>query len=140
MRCSMVLLIGMLGTSVPVSGRAAGPPKPKGSPVALDPAAAEFFESKVRPILAENCYKCHGPKKQKGGLRLDSSAALREGADSGPIIVLGKPKESVLIRAVNHEGPKKMPPKTKLKPEEIAVLTEWVKRGAPWPEVQSAHL
>jgi mono/diheme cytochrome c family protein len=142
MRCSIVLLIGILGTSVTVtvSGRAAGPAKPEESPVALDPAAAEFFESKVRPILAENCHKCHGPKKQKGGLRLDSSVALHEGAESGPIIVPGKPKESVLIRAVNHDGPKKMPPETKLKPQEIAVLTEWVEKGAAWPEVQSARL
>jgi mono/diheme cytochrome c family protein len=142
MRRLIVLLIGMHGIGIAVSGEAGDPPKPKGTPVALDPAAVQFFESKVRPILVENCYKCHGPEKQKGGLRLDSSAALREGADSGPIIVLGKPKESVLIRAINHEGPE-MPPKSKLNPQDIAALTEWVAKGAPWPEahgVQSAHL
>jgi mono/diheme cytochrome c family protein len=136
----VVLMVGMLGIGVTGSGRGADSAKPTGSREALDPAAVQFFESKVRPILAENCYKCHGPERQKGGLRLDSSAALREGANSGPIIVVGKPKDSVLIRAVNHDGTKKMPPKTKLKPEEIAALTEWVEKGAPWPEVHSAHL
>lgn len=142
MRHSMIIVIGLLGINVRVAGRAAGPPMSKEASAALDPAAVQFFEAKVRPILAENCSKCHGREKQKGGLRLDSSAALREGADSGPVIVPGKPIESVLIRAVNHQGPK-MPPNNKLKPEDIAALTEWVAKGAPWPEtqvVQSAHL
>src|SRR5262245_20729597 len=91
-----------------------------------------FFETKVRPVLADNCYRCHGPKKQNNGLRLDSRAALRAGGDSGPAIVPGEPAKSLLIRAINHEGPE-MPPKTKLKPEEIENLTTWVKMGAPWP-------
>jgi mono/diheme cytochrome c family protein len=138
----MMMVIALLGINAIVAGRVAGQPMSKQASAALDPAVVQFFEAKVRPILAENCYKCHGRQKQKGGLRLDSSAALREGADSGAVIVPGKPKESVLIRAVNHQGPK-MPPNNKLKPEDIAVLTEWVAKGAPWPETQvvkSAHL
>jgi hypothetical protein len=98
-----------------------------------DPAAIQFFEMKVRPLLADTCYECHGSQKQKASLRLDSAAALKKGGDSGPVVVPGNPAESLLIKAVKHEGPK-MPPKKKLKPEEIAVLTEWVKRGALWPE------
>src|SRR5262249_50200509 len=96
------------------------------------PEQLRFFETKVRPILADNCYRCHGPKKQSNGLRLDSRAALRAGGDSGPAIVPGEPAKSLLIRAINHEGPE-MPPKTMLKPEQIANLTAWVKMGAPWP-------
>src|SRR6516225_7537681 len=56
-------------------------------------AAAEpdfnFFETKIRPVLVERCYECHGEKKQKGGLRLDGKAALLKGGDSGPIVVPG---------------------------------------------------
>jgi mono/diheme cytochrome c family protein len=99
------------------------------------PEQLQFFEAKVRPLLVNNCHRCHGPEKQSSGLRLDSPAALRAGGDSGPAVVPGKPKESLLIRAINHEGPE-MPPKTRLKPAEIAALTEWVQMGAPWPEAR----
>src|SRR5262245_45883060 len=82
----------------------------------------QFFEAKVRPILAERCFKCHGKEKQNNALRLDLAASFKTGGDSGPVVVPGKPEESLLIEAVNHDG-LKMPPKEKLKPEEIAVLT-----------------
>jgi mono/diheme cytochrome c family protein len=100
---------------------------------AAPPSADEFFEIKVRPLLAAHCYRCHGPDKQKGGLRLDSATALKKGGDSGAVVVPGKPKESLLIRAVNRQGPK-MPPKETLRPEEVAALTRWVQQGAPWPK------
>ena len=101
------------------------------------PAAATregelFFENKVRPILAENCHKCHGEKKQGGTLRLDAKAALLAGGETGPAIVPGKPEESLLIEAINYKT-LEMPPDGRLKPEQIAVLTQWVKLGAPWP-------
>src|SRR5437588_9742778 len=54
---------------------------------APDSHAAEFFEKSVRPVLAESCVTCHGPEKQRGGLRLDSKAALLKGADVGPVVV-----------------------------------------------------
>src|SRR5687767_12049197 len=57
----------------------------------------QFFESKIRPILVENCHRCHGDKKQNGKLRLDSLAAMLAGGESGPAITPGKPKESLLI-------------------------------------------
>ncbi len=93
-----------------------------------------FFESKVRPVLVENCYKCHGPEKQKGGLRLDSRSALLSGGDSGAVVTVGKPEESLLIAAIKHEedGPK-MPPSKKLDAPHVSAITEWVKMGAPWP-------
>ncbi len=98
------------------------------------PQAAEFFESKVRPVLADNCFSCHGPDKQKGGLRLDSRAALLKGADGEPVVVPGDPEASPLIKAVRHDGDTKMPPKTKLPAPAIEALTAWVKMGVPWPE------
>jgi mono/diheme cytochrome c family protein len=100
--------------------------------------ADEFFESKVRPVLAENCFKCHGPEKQKGGLRLDSRAGLLKGADGEPVVVPGDPDKSPLIRAVRHDGETKMPPKAKLPAPAIDALTAWVKMGAPWPETAAA--
>src|SRR5436190_22494361 len=71
---------------------------------------AEFFEKHVRPVLAENCLRCHGPKKQMSGLRLDSRAALLEGGDNGPAVTPGDPDHSPLVRAVRHQGERKMPP------------------------------
>ena len=62
------------------------------------PEAIDFFESRVRPILVDQCIKCHGPKKQSSGLRLDSRAAALGGGDSGPSLVPGKPDESLLVR------------------------------------------
>src|SRR5262245_3662080 len=97
-------------------------------------AAAEFFEKHVRPVLAENCFRCHGPKTQKADLRLDSRAAMLEGGESGPVIVPGNPDRSILIRAVRHEAAVKMPPKKKLPERAIEALSAWVKMGAPWPD------
>lgn len=96
--------------------------------------AIAFFESKVRPVLADHCFKCHSGDKHKGGLRLDSRAAILGGGDQGPAIVVGQPDKSLLIKAVRHDDEQlKMPPKAKLTREQIAALTDWVKMGAPWP-------
>ncbi len=92
----------------------------------------EFFESKVRPILVERCQKCHDAEKHKGGLRLDSGVAILAGGDSGPALVPGNPKESLLIQAIKYES-LEMPPTGKLADREIETLTEWVRIGAPWP-------
>jgi mono/diheme cytochrome c family protein len=98
------------------------------------PAASQFFESKVRPLLAENCFQCHGDKKQRGSLRLDSLASILEGGDQGPALVPGHPEKSLLVKAISHADPDfKMPPTKKLSREQIADLTNWIKLGAPWP-------
>ena len=104
--------------------------------VAGDDAGLEFFEKQVRPILAARCFECHSDKsdKPKGGLRLDSRAAALKGGDTGPAIVPGKPKESLLVDAINYGELYQMPPKSRLPAEEIAILTKWVEMGAPWPE------
>jgi hypothetical protein len=96
------------------------------------PAQAQFFEAHIRPLLANNCFKCHGPSKQRGSLRLDSRATILQGGASGPAVVPGKPLESLLIRAVHYQD-LEMPPGKKLASRDVALLEEWVKMGAPWP-------
>jgi uncharacterized protein DUF1553/uncharacterized protein DUF1549/cytochrome c len=100
-----------------------------------DDSSLEFFEKQVRPLLAARCYECHSGKitKPKGGLRLDSRAAALKGGETGPAVVPGKPKESLLVDAINYGELYQMPPKTRLPAEEIASLTKWVEMGAPWP-------
>ena len=96
----------------------------------------EFFETKIRPILIDNCFSCHSTgKKQKANLLLDSRAGMLLGGDSGAAIVPGKPEQSRLLRAVGYDDEVlKMPPKAKLPDSVIADLAKWVKMGAPWPE------
>jgi mono/diheme cytochrome c family protein len=101
---------------------------------AADRRAAEFFETRVRPVLAESCVSCHGPDKQRGGLRLDSRAALLKGADSGSVLVAGEPDKSAIVRVVRYADKIKMPPKTRLAPPAVEALTAWVRMGAPWPD------
>ena len=98
-----------------------------------DPAAVEFFEAKVRPLLVNRCQTCHGGGKSKGGLRLESRDQAMAGGLTGPAIVPGKPEQSLLVEAINYGDVLQMPPKSKLPPEEIATLTRWVQQGAPWP-------
>jgi mono/diheme cytochrome c family protein len=103
-------------------------------PAPPSPEAARFFETRVRPVLADNCFKCHGDKKQRGELRLDSLAAMLAGGDQGPAIVRGDPEKSLLVKAIRHtDADLKMPPTKKLAREQVDDLTAWIKRGAPWP-------
>ena len=100
--------------------------------------SVEFFEKKIRPVLVEHCYQCHGAesKELQGELRLDVKAGWQLGGGSGkPAIVPGKPEESPLIRAVRHDSDASaMPPsKPRLSDEIIADLTAWVRMGAPDP-------
>jgi cytochrome c553 len=109
------------------------------------PAApsAEFFEKKIRPVLAAHCYQCHSAdaqraKKLKAGLLLDSRDGLLRGGDSGPAVVPGKPDDSRLIQALRHAGDLKMPPKGKLPESVIADFERWVALGAPAPRAAAA--
>ncbi len=102
---------------------------------AADPSI-DFFERKIRPVLVEHCYKCHSAeaKKRKGGLALDTRAGLREGGDTGPAIVPGKPNDSLLLKAVRYADKElRMPPRAKLPATVIADLEKWVAMGAPDP-------
>ncbi|MEM6690823.1 MAG: PSD1 and planctomycete cytochrome C domain-containing protein [Planctomycetota bacterium] len=93
-----------------------------------------FFESKVRPLLVEHCFECHGPEEESGGLRLDSLAAMVSGGDSGPAIIPGDSHKSLFMKAVRYEG-YEMPPTQRLPQDAIEVLRQWVDAGAPWPGV-----
>lgn len=101
-------------------------------PAPDDKQTLQFFETKVRPLLAEHCFQCHGTKKQNGGLRLDSRAAILAGGEAGPAIIPHDPAESLLIEAIHYES-LEMPPDQKLSSGQIQILTEWVQSGAPWP-------
>ena len=99
-----------------------------------DAASADFFETKIRPVLANNCFGCH-TNTAMGGLRLDSRDALLKGGKRGPAIVPGDAGKSRLIIAVQQsDEAMKMPMGNKLKDGEIANLAAWVKAGAVWPE------
>jgi hypothetical protein len=100
------------------------------------PQEVEFFEKHVRPVLVENCFRCHGARKQMGGLRLDSPSALLKGGDNGPAVHPGNPGNSLLVQAVRQAGELKMPPKKTLPQAAVRDLEEWVKRGAAWPQSQ----
>jgi hypothetical protein len=101
------------------------------------PEAAEFFERKVRPVLAAHCFQCHSrrAKKLKAELLLDSRAGLLNGGESGPVVDLRRPEKSRLIEALRYkDADLQMPPKGKLPDSVIADLAAWLKMGAPWPE------
>src|SRR5688572_2569515 len=108
----------------------------------LTPEQTTFFESKIRPVLVDNCYKCHSQAadKVKGGLLLDSREGWQKGGDSGVVIVPGDPEKSLLIRAVRYaDKDVQMPPNDKKLPaQQIADLEAWVKMGAPDPRVGGA--
>src|SRR5260221_944461 len=93
----------------------------------------EFFEKRIRPVLVEQCYRCHSEQanKRKGGLTLDTKAGLLRGGRTGPVIVPGKPNESVLIKALRQTGELKMPEDGKLPDAVVANFEAWVKMGAP---------
>ena len=97
----------------------------------------EFFEKKIRPLLAAKCFECHSQRaeKLKGGLLLDSRKGFLEGGDSGPAAIPGKPAGSLFIEAVGYQNADlQMPPRSKLSDREISDLEQWVSIGMPWPK------
>jgi hypothetical protein len=92
------------------------------------------FENDIRPVLQNQCVKCHGERRAKGKLRLHTPAAIMKGGQSGPVIVKGKPSESLLIHAIGYADPDlQMPPKKKIDGKTIAAFVTWVKEGAAMP-------
>jgi hypothetical protein len=136
MKISVLLAAPMLvAGSLAFTGQEAGsPPRARAQFEPVAAQHAEFFEARIRPVLAEHCFRCHGPKKQESGLRLDSRQRLLKGTDDGPVVVPGRPDKSPLIEAIHHDAVIKMPPKSKLPPRAIADLTDWVRMGVPWPD------
>jgi mono/diheme cytochrome c family protein len=147
-----VLLSVIAGSSFTVHGQdksldkaseKAAAPTPSESEKTAAPTPSEedntqFFTQKVRPVLAQNCYRCH-TTEVAGGLRLDSHAAVLKGGETGPAIVPGDPEKSLLIEAIRQTGDLKMPPKDdKLPDSEIANIVEWVRRGGVWDSAEPA--
>ena len=95
----------------------------------------EFFEKYIRPVLVTECVDCHGPEKQKGGLRLDSREGWQKGGDSGATLIPGDPEKSLLLRTIQHLEPDlKMPDKApKLDDAVAAHFSRWIAMGAPDP-------
>jgi hypothetical protein len=122
-----------LAVTIVLSLLATGPGQGRAADGLAD--SAEFFEKRVRPILVENCHKCHASDKKKGNLQLDSREKLLKGGDSGRVIVPGQPEKSLLIKAIRYgDDVLRMPPKGKLADSQIADLTTWIKLGAPWSD------
>ncbi|MBI3736897.1 DUF1549 domain-containing protein, partial [Candidatus Sumerlaeota bacterium] len=106
------------------------------SSAADEAAGMDFFEKNIRPVLVENCYKCHSSeaKKVKGGLKLDTRAVTLKGGDSGPAIIPGDPENSLMVKALRYTGEElRMPPDGKLPDEVVNHFVEWIKMGAPDP-------
>lgn len=106
---------------------------------AIDPAALQFFETRVRPVLADRCYSCHSAEAIKNGklkadLLLDSREGWLKGGKTGPEIDPGHPEKSRLIEAIKYTNQDlQMPPKNRLSPEAVVDLEKWVSMGAPDP-------
>ena len=106
----------------------------QGLPASENPS--DFFEERIRPLLAQNCFTCHTDSPQSG-LRLDSRESILKGGQTGPAILPGDPEASLLIQAVRRTHPRlKMPPGNPLNPDQVRDLESWIRTGAFWPEAQ----
>jgi mono/diheme cytochrome c family protein len=122
---------GAPGPGATASAKLEGGAELKGAVGAASPAG-DYFETRVRPIFANNCYGCH-TAAASGGLRVDSLQSLLKGGNSGPAVIAGNPDKSLLIEAVRQTGDLKMPKGGHLAAADVKVLEDWVKMGAPWP-------
>jgi hypothetical protein len=119
---ALILLVWLTPTAIPAAETSA------------DQAGIEFFEKKIRPVLVEQCYKCHSAESDelKGGLRVDTRDGIRQGGESGHAVVPGDLESSLLIGAIRYES-FEMPPERKLPDAIIADFEAWVRMGAPDP-------
>ncbi|MFM7562335.1 MAG: DUF1549 domain-containing protein, partial [Planctomycetota bacterium] len=134
-----LLLVSLAGSAYVSAQEPAQSTTPSWTPQQL-----EFFESKIRPVLAEKCYKCHSESSDKlgGGLRVDTRAGLLEGGDSGPALEPGKPRDSLLLQAIQYKDDDyAMPPRAaggKLADNVIADFEKWIRDGAADPREGAA--
>lgn len=123
-------------TSSITTGETPAENSPAGKPAAaqqITAEQAEFYRTRVAPLLVQHCFSCHGPKSGlKGGLFLGSRQDILTGGESGAAVNLQQPGNSLLLQAINHQS-LEMPPKGKLPDEQIAILTRWVEQGIPIP-------
>jgi hypothetical protein len=113
------------------------PPSVRGAPNESE----DIFELKIRPVLAGKCFKCHGGEKAKGGLRVDSLAALLKGGSRGPAVIRGDAKRSLMVQALRQDGDSglKMPPGDRLPDGVVADFARWINNGAVWPGRSPSH-
>ena len=127
---TLFVLFAVLMSTGTVAGASVDPPVATADGI-------EYFEKMIRPLLVNRCGECHSSEAKivQGGLKLDSARELFAGGDSGAVIVPGRPDASLLISAIRYDEDAyvQMPPKGRLPDQEIAELTEWVRRGAPFP-------
>jgi len=124
----LVAVLGVLGPAWAGRAEAASPAAPA--------EGMQFFETKIRPVLTEKCFKCHSTRGEriKAGLLLESAAGMRKGGDHGPAVVPGDVEGSLLIKAIRYTDHKlQMPPKGQLPPEVVRDFEQWVQMGAPDP-------
>ena len=130
----VILFLGLLGSS------AAYPVSATTNAIHSDDENVQYFEKHIRPLFVQQCQGCHGPQKQKGGLRLDSPAAIRKGSDSGSILQPGEPGKSLLYKAVSYQDDElRMPPRGKLTTEQIEHVKKWIEGGAALPKEISTN-
>lgn len=112
-------------------------PAPMVSAKQDDPKGIAFYQSKIRPILEDNCYRCHSGRRAKGRLSLDSKSGILRGGSSGPAVVQGE-KDSLLLTSIHYKDSNlQMPPDGKLSRSEISNVTKWIRMGAPMPSETS---
>jgi cytochrome c553 len=125
-------LLCALSLALVIAARAAHADTPAADP-ADSAAGIQFFEQKIRPVLAANCYECHSGATPKGKLSIDTRDGIRRGGETGPAVVPGRAKESLMIQAVRHDGLEMPPDKPRLPLDVVADLEKWVTMGAPDP-------
>ncbi|HAL13500.1 MAG TPA: hypothetical protein DCP67_06770, partial [Planctomycetaceae bacterium] len=129
MRCTVFLIVALANFAPPLA-------------VAQDSQEftreqIDFFEVKIRPVLAAKCMECHGPDAQESGLRVDTREFLLKGSEKYPVVVNGDPAASVLMTAIKQETDLQMPPDEKLTEQQISDFQRWIKMGMPWPDDQA---
>ena len=115
-------------------GPAAEPPATFHPSTPAEAAALSYFSSTVKPVLRENCYRCHFGLNHKGNFNLSTRELLLKGGKNGVDVIPGDPEHSVLMQAIRHQGhgdkPAPMPPKDMLSVDEIAAIAKWIADGA----------
>ncbi len=103
----------------------------------LPPAAKKdgvSFEKDIRPIFEKSCFKCHGPEKKKGDLRVDSLEATLKGGENGPNVIKGDSAKSTLVHSIARlVEDEEMPPEGKGDPltkEQVGLVRAWIDQGA----------
>jgi mono/diheme cytochrome c family protein len=132
------LALAALAFTMLACGPVAEPPPTFHPSTPAEAAALNQFDTAVKPVLRQNCYRCHAGMNHKGGFNLSTRALLLKGGESDPVVVVpGRPEDSLLVKLIRHQGPAgpkghpgPMPPKGMLSSDEIAAISKWIADGA----------